>query len=440
MFMLAALLSLPVEGALLSAQDAKTDLPQAKVKNLKLIFDDEEYSFQSLRAFGAAASGGADIGEALTALDRVKEGDDESWYSSWKALADLLAKQAESFAGSGDTVSAQECYFRACEYYRSAEFFIHGNPGDPRVDETWRLSRRAFVKGAAFSGGLIQPVKIPYESGSLSGYFCRPDTSGVRRPLLIVHTGLDGTAEELYFTNAVAALKRGFGVLVFDGPGQGEAIHEGKLVFRPDWEKVITPVVDFALSLGEVDPQRIALYGISLGGYLAPRAAAYEHRIAALIADSPIYDLHKSIMRALPAEAEKWLDNPAICRTIDEEVYAKMKTDTKLRLMINECLYKFGARTPSEYMRTTRPYSNRETAGMISCPTLFVDSEADTEVQGDGRLFFDALTCPKDYLMFTADWGAQEHCQEGDKSISNERILNWLMATFKILHNPDDSR
>ena len=398
-----------------------------------VFFEKSAYSFEALRALGAVSFGGGEVGEVLTALERIKEGDDEGWYASWKKLGDLVAAQAADFAQAGDGVSAQECYFRASAYYRSAEFFIHGDTSDPRINATWRLSRDCFLKGAAYSGPLIKAVQIPYEGRYLSGYYCRPDTKERRRPLVIVHTGYDGTAEELYFTNAVAALKRGFNVLIFDGPGQGAAIHEDKLPFRPDWEKVVTPVVDFAFTLPEVDTARMALFGISFGGYLAPHAAAYEHRIAALIADSPIFDWHSVMLSLLPKGLEEGLDNPKACAHIDSSIYEQLKTDIYLRWGVNEGLYKFGAKTPSEYLRMTRRYSNREIASRILCPTLFVGSEGDFMVHGDRPDFFESLSCPKTFMVFTSDWGAQAHCQEGSMAIANERILNWLMQTFKML-------
>jgi alpha-beta hydrolase superfamily lysophospholipase len=92
----------------------------------------------------------------------------------------------------------------------------------------------------------------------------------VKRPLLIVHTGFDGTGEELYFSTASFAVRRGYNVLIFEGPGQGGVIRTQKIPFRPDWETVVTPVVDYALSRREVDPRKIALMGISFGGYFAP--------------------------------------------------------------------------------------------------------------------------------------------------------------------------
>lgn len=75
------------------------------------------------------------------------------------------------------------------------------------------------------------------------------------RKTLIVQTGFDGTAEELYFTRAVFALERGYNVLLFEGPGQGGALREQQLYFRPDWENVVTPVVDYLLARKDVDPK-----------------------------------------------------------------------------------------------------------------------------------------------------------------------------------------
>src|SRR5205823_2018303 len=104
---------------------------------------------------------------------------------------------------------------------------------------------------------------------------------------------------------AVAALRRGYHCLLFDGPGQGRPLIEQGLVMRPDWENVVRPVVDHALSRPDVDPQRLALIGWSFGGYLAPRAASGEHRLAALIADPGQWDLGEALRDALPWPADQ---------------------------------------------------------------------------------------------------------------------------------------
>ena len=113
--------------------------------------------------------------------------------------------------------------------------------------------------------------------------------------------GYDGTAEELYFLNGAAALARGYNVLAFDGPGQGAALLQQGLVLRPDFEQVISAVMDFLGQRPGTDVNRVALIGLSLGGYLAPRAASGEHRVAACIADCGSYDLFGSALERIPA-------------------------------------------------------------------------------------------------------------------------------------------
>src|ERR1700688_2736518 len=104
----------------------------------------------------------------------------------------------------------------------------------------------------------------------------------------------------MWLWGGAGALAPGYDCLTFDGPGQGYALWKDKLYFRPDWEKVISPVVDYALSRPEVDPKRIAVQGISQGGYWVPRAVAFEKRIAAGIADPGVVDVSTSWTAALP--------------------------------------------------------------------------------------------------------------------------------------------
>ena len=102
------------------------------------------------------------------------------------------------------------------------------------------------------------------------------DENKNRRPTLIVHGGFDSTLEELYTFAAAPALQRGYNCLTFEGPGQGGVIRKKKIPFRFDWEKVVAPVMDYAVDRKEVDVQCIGLMGISMGGYLAARAAAFR--------------------------------------------------------------------------------------------------------------------------------------------------------------------
>ena len=256
--------------------------------SMDLVFKDVQYSFQTLRALGYAVSGGADVGEVLKTAYAIKEGDDESWYHEWMKTAEQREKAGDDFLARGRKISARQEFFKASNYYRTAEFFLHTNPEDSRIVSAWKKSRDSFLKAAGLSDQPVISIKIPFEGTTLPGYLCLVDNSGEKRPLLIVHSGFDGTAEELYFEVAYFAIRRGYNVLLFEGPGQGGVIRIQKLPFRPNWETVVTPVVDYAIGRKEVDAKRIALMGISFGGYLAPRASAFEKRIQACIANGGV--------------------------------------------------------------------------------------------------------------------------------------------------------
>jgi len=392
--------------------------------SMELVFKDTQYAFQTLRALGYAVSGGADVGEVLKTAYSIKEGDDESWYREWMKTAEQREKSGDDFLVRGRKISARQEFFKASNYYRTAEFFLHTNPEDPRIVSVWKKSRDSFLKAAKLADHPIIPVEIPFEGTTLPGYLCLVDKSGAKRPLLVVHSGFDGTKEELYFETANFAVKRGYNVLLFEGPGQGGVIRVQKLPFRPNWETVVTPVVDYAMTRKEVDAKRIALMGISFGGYLAPRAAAFEKRIKACIANGGVYDFHMAAR--LPPEEEKYLDTQKGAEEIDKVIYAKMKTDPSFRWVMANGMFTFHAKSPSEWLKMTRPYTMKDVAEKISCPILIVDSEEDKDMPGQARMLFEALKSPKDFMLFTKEQGAEEHCQMGAILISNARILDWL--------------
>lgn len=265
---------------------------------------DELAQAQLQRAMGYAPYGGADIGECLAIADRTRRVDAVSWYEEWSTLASRLVGTAQHSLDTGDRVSARSAYFRASNYFRTAGLFLLQAPVDARLKVARTGEVDAFRRGAALLDLPPEVFTAAYDDGTLPCYFFPAADDGKAHPTIILTTGYDGSAEELYFANGVAALQRGYNVLAFEGPGQGSMLIEHGIPMRPDWENVVTPIVDALLRRPDVDPDAISLIGLSLGGYLAPRAASAEHRLAACVSDCGPCDLFAAAISRVPGSCE----------------------------------------------------------------------------------------------------------------------------------------
>lgn len=397
--------------------------------------DNESFWYETLRSFDHIAYGGADFAEVLVISDQITAGDNDSWHDAYLAAADRIAAEADDALRGGHRISARDGLLRAHSYYRSADFFLHGHPDDPRHYHAFDRSVECFQAAARLFTTPARPVEIPYENTTLPGYFYRAEGDpGIPRPTVITHTGFDGTAEEMHFQGAAAGAERGYNVLSFDGPGQGSALHRQHLVFRPDWENVIGPVVDYARALPGVDGEKIALWGLSMGGMLAPRAAAFEHRLAAVIAVDGIYDIGQTVR----AQAGDIPDLEQRLRAGDDPeadalIARQMAASPSMRWEIALAQYAFGAPGPRQACAAFLDYHLRDgIAEKIACPALICDAPSDLFLAGQRqpRQLFDHLTCPKTFLQFTEDEGADAHCQVGAQRLALARIYNWLDDTL----------
>ncbi|MFD8757198.1 alpha/beta hydrolase family protein [Kitasatospora sp. NPDC059577] len=397
---------------------------------MRFLYEDESFSFEALRAAGFANDGGADLGEVLTTVRNIAEGDEEAWLREWKKTAQRVHAIGTRALTAGHRVSAREALLRASNYYRTAEFYRRDDPAhDPEAKTLSTLSRETFATAASLMDTPVEAVRIPYEDTSLPGYLFLVDDSGTPRPTVVFTSGFDSTLEEAYFVIGAAALRRGYNVLAYDGPGQGAALREQGLVLRPDWEAVVTPVVDYALTRPEVDPDRLALLGYSLGGYLTARAAAHEHRLAALVLDDGLYDYHDAHTRVMPPFLREWIEagrddlaNPV--------AGLLMQGSTQLRWALRNGVWVFGADSVADYIRRTAAYTLDGVAHLIDCPTLVLDAEDDQFFRGQPQRVRAALTCPHILITLPEAEGAGEHCHMGAMSRFQQVTFDWLDTTL----------
>jgi surfactin synthase thioesterase subunit len=196
----------------------------------------------------------------------------------------------------------------------------------------------------------------------------------------------------------------------------------------------VGPVIDYVLTLPGVDGEKIALWGLSMGGVLAPRAASFEHRLAALVAVDGIYDLAAS-----PPLLSQLKDIPDLERRLradddaelDERLARQNVTNPVVQWAIDQVVWTFGVTTPRKAFAAMLDYNLRDgVAEKIGCPSLICDGVNDGFARGQARVLFEHLTCPKKFLEFTEEEGGDEHCQVGAERLAMARVCDWLDDTL----------
>jgi pimeloyl-ACP methyl ester carboxylesterase len=399
-----------------------TTPPNEKPSNI--FFDDPLFEDFAVRALSLDR---CPLGEVSTTASRIEDGDRDGWYREWTATADRVAAVGDESANAGHTVSARDAYLRASSYYRTAYLPLYGSPVDPRLVEAFDKETAAFRKGAALMTPPVEPVEIPFDEGTtFPAYFCRVDDSGRPRPTLVCTNGYDSTINEMYVTFA-GALSRGYNLLLFDGPGQGRPLIKQGIVVRPDWENVVRPVVDYALTRQEVDHDKVALMGWSFGGYLAPRAASGEHRLAACIADPGFWDLFEANKASLSSLPRETLDKlPDVDPSVLEPLMEKIRATPKLRWsIVQRNFWVHGVDSLLAFLKVSVDYTLKEAAGQIRCPTLLGWSESDP-LSWNAQRIYDALRPPKELVRFMNAEGAGDHCEVRARPLFDQRAFDWL--------------
>ncbi|WP_460274433.1 alpha/beta hydrolase family protein [Celeribacter sp. ULVN23_4] len=371
--------------------------------NSNVLIDALTKHILSLMSYGMT-----DLGEVLEVIGQLKGSDEAIWMDAWGELAQRLQERAEAADAKGNTISASTGYLRASTYWRCALLY-YSDFEDPRMKDYAVASMKCYKRYLDLSGYPGEYVEFPYGDSFLPGYFYRSPVAGEKAPLLIITPGRDTFADDTRWVYE-GALQRGIHCLVYDGPGQGFALRLNGLTFRPDWENVVTPMLDLALEkFPEIDADRIGAMGLSFGGFLTPRVAAFDKRIKVCVADPGNISWGSGIVERLKMVADKPL--------------AAMPE--QMRNLVKDYAWKHGVpNTIQDVIEVLADYDNSAILDQVTCETLVLDGTA--EVFKGAPAFFEALSCPKEYMLFDETSTAQSHCQIGGYARATEDIFDWL--------------
>ena len=241
-------------------------------------------------------SQGVDYNDFIRTTARVEKWED--WCREWVATGDVHHELAAKAEAKGNTISAGEAYIAAALCYHYGKFLFQEYP-DAYMSAA-NKSVEAFAKGLKLLDPTWERVEIPFDGSTMVGTLRRPMDAN-KPPLVLLLPGLDSTKEEFFHWENVF-LKRGLATFSLDGPGQGECGYNSHI--RPDYEAAVSTALDTLAKRSDIDPKRIGLAGVSLGGYYAPRAAAFESRVKAAVGNCGPWNF-----------AECWSVLPSLTRT-----------------------------------------------------------------------------------------------------------------------------
>ncbi len=397
-------------------------------------FDDDGFEFDRRILLGGAVRGLTDVGEVLVTLDAVTDGDHESWIQQFTALADRVRDAAATSAAAGRTASARSANLRASSYYATAASHAVGTGEQSRMLELWNQHRDCWDAAVASFDPPVERLSIPYDDTTLEGYFfhAAPGATSdgpVARPTVILNNGSDGPVCDMWGSGGAAAVERGWNALVFDGPGQGAALFRQQLHFRPDWEAVITPIVDHLLTRDDVDPTRIALSGVSQAGYWVPRAVSREHRIVAAIADPGVMRVGDSWMSHLPEVMVQLLDSGDKA-DFDAFMDAGMKDSPTSAAELRWRMTPYGTDSYFDAYQAARAMTlTADDLAAITCPLLITSPEHEQFWPGQSQEMHE-LVRGSTLVAFTEAEGADWHCEPAARMLRDERTCDWLAAVF----------
>ncbi|MBX9846482.1 MAG: alpha/beta hydrolase [Xanthobacteraceae bacterium] len=354
-----------------------------------------DWNIQTQRLIAQSSYGGADAFEIDQAATRIIGGDMDSWYREWFSLGKQIHDLGRASENNGDTITAGKRLLRASNYYRHADFFLPGR--DPRKRETYLLVSDCFKRGHTLLNLGVENIQVKCGNDVYDGYFCPAFGTKGPGPAVLMLGGADSLAEELFFWGLSELRERGISVMLLDTPGRGSSLRLKNIYSRPDYEVPVRAAIDYLCARPEVDKDRVGCVGVSMAGYYAPRGAAFEPRIKALVLWCACYDILKDLYEWYPA----------------------------IRGQIQWIL---GVENDAQARERLKDFNLGGIAKNITCPTLISHGVDDVvmNVEGAKRLHQEISSKEKVLKVWGGAEGGAVHCNYDNWALSIPFMFDWL--------------
>lgn len=352
---------------------------------------------EACRPIREAAARGEDAGTAL-------------FFDSWVKVAHQVIENGKADEAKGRRLSAGIKYQRAAGYLLAAER-MQSRDYAPRW-EAYRKGLEMFRRGVELQGLGVEFVDIPYEGSSFPALFVKAKSlDGRKAPVLVSCNGLDSMKEQIFGAgNPAAFAARGVSTLVIDQPGTGAALRLNGLTGRHDSEAWASKAVDYLLTRDDVDPKRIGMFGLSLGGYFAPRAAAFEKRFALCAVMGANHNWGEMQKRRQAREGDRPVPH-----------------------YWDHVMWVFGKKTIEEFMAWAPAMDLNGVVEKIAVPFLVTHGSGDRQIPVEyaQQSFDQAVNSPKRELFITQKSDFEvEHCGADNGTVLRDYIADWIGETF----------
>ena len=333
-----------------------------------------------------------------------------TWIEHWSALARKVEDFARRDEAAGHALTAGKKYLRACVYWFTAERMTsHRSPQKLAI---YRAMLSCFERSVRLRNEPIEFVELPYEGTQLPALFHRAPGGG-RKPAMIHFDGFDVTKEWMHLCGIAREFAaRGIATLMLDHPGIGAALRLQDLPMNPDSERWAAAAMDWLERRSDVDPRRVGVVAMSLGGYYAPRAAAFEKRLAACV-----------------AWGARWENVGSHGRILRDPDAARSVTN-----WVEHALWYYGAKTPDDAYAKIAQMTLEGIADRITCPLLVVHGERDRQVplEQAEQTVRAAVNSPRAELrVFTQAEGGAEHVGGDLFSPTIDYIADWVAEVLR---------